>query len=133
MTGDHHDRTARRGTLLVTAADEILGTHRSEGRYCDRLIPGDLAHVGGVAGDDGDVGGLGGVNDGADVGVGDGDAGLGAELAAVGSRGLSVMRKRLGKVQAGEVRSQPASTLTVVGTAVSMSAARRLRMATTWA
>jgi hypothetical protein len=30
MTGDHHDRTARRATLLVTAADEILGTHRSE-------------------------------------------------------------------------------------------------------
>jgi hypothetical protein len=28
MTGDHHDRTARRATLLVTAADEILGTHR---------------------------------------------------------------------------------------------------------
>jgi len=27
MTGDHHDRTARRATLLVTAADEILGTH----------------------------------------------------------------------------------------------------------
>jgi hypothetical protein len=29
MTGDHHDRTARRATLLVTAADEILGTHTS--------------------------------------------------------------------------------------------------------
>jgi len=28
MTGDHHDRTARRTTLLVTAAEEILGTHR---------------------------------------------------------------------------------------------------------
>jgi putative transposase len=28
MTGDHHDRTARRATLLITAADEILGTHR---------------------------------------------------------------------------------------------------------
>jgi hypothetical protein len=28
MTGDHHDRTARRATLLVTAADGILGTHR---------------------------------------------------------------------------------------------------------
>jgi hypothetical protein len=27
MTGDHHDRTARRATLLVTAAAEILGTH----------------------------------------------------------------------------------------------------------
>ena len=29
MTGDHHGRTARRATLLVTATDEILGTHRS--------------------------------------------------------------------------------------------------------
>ena len=28
MTGDHHGRTARRATLLVRAADEILGTHR---------------------------------------------------------------------------------------------------------
>jgi hypothetical protein len=28
MTGDHHGQTARRATLLVTAADEILGTHR---------------------------------------------------------------------------------------------------------
>jgi len=28
MTGDHHDRTARRATLLVTVADEILGTGR---------------------------------------------------------------------------------------------------------
>jgi len=27
MTGDHHGRTARRATLLVTATDEILGTH----------------------------------------------------------------------------------------------------------
>jgi hypothetical protein len=27
MTGDHHGRTARRATLLVRAADEILGTH----------------------------------------------------------------------------------------------------------
>jgi hypothetical protein len=27
MTGDHHGRTAGRATLLVTAADEILGTH----------------------------------------------------------------------------------------------------------
>jgi hypothetical protein len=25
MTGDHHDRTARRATLLVTVTDEILG------------------------------------------------------------------------------------------------------------
>jgi hypothetical protein len=29
MTGDHYGRTARRATLLVTAADEILGTHRA--------------------------------------------------------------------------------------------------------
>ena len=29
MTGDHHGPTARRATLLVTATDEILGTHRS--------------------------------------------------------------------------------------------------------
>jgi hypothetical protein len=29
MTGDHHGRTARRATLLVTAVDEILGTHSS--------------------------------------------------------------------------------------------------------
>ena len=28
MTGDHHGRTAARATLLVTAADEIFGTHR---------------------------------------------------------------------------------------------------------
>jgi hypothetical protein len=28
MIGDHHGRTVRRATLLVTAADEILGTHR---------------------------------------------------------------------------------------------------------
>jgi len=27
MGGDHHGRTARRATPLVTAADEILGTH----------------------------------------------------------------------------------------------------------
>jgi hypothetical protein len=27
MTGDHHDLTARRATLLITATDEILGTH----------------------------------------------------------------------------------------------------------
>jgi hypothetical protein len=27
MTGDHHGQTARRATLLVRAADEILGTH----------------------------------------------------------------------------------------------------------
>jgi hypothetical protein len=28
MTGDHHGQTAVRATLLVRAADEILGTHR---------------------------------------------------------------------------------------------------------
>jgi len=28
MTGDHHGRMASRATLLVTAADEILGTRR---------------------------------------------------------------------------------------------------------
>jgi hypothetical protein len=27
MTDDHHGRTAGRATLLVRAADEILGTH----------------------------------------------------------------------------------------------------------
>jgi hypothetical protein len=27
MTGDHHGQTTKRATLLVTAADEILGTH----------------------------------------------------------------------------------------------------------
>ncbi len=30
MTGDHHGRTAKRATLLVTATDEILGTHRTQ-------------------------------------------------------------------------------------------------------
>jgi hypothetical protein len=29
MAGDHHDQTARRATPLVTAADEILGTHNT--------------------------------------------------------------------------------------------------------
>jgi hypothetical protein len=33
MSGDHHGRTARRATPLVTAADEILGTHRLTRRY----------------------------------------------------------------------------------------------------
>jgi hypothetical protein len=28
MTGDHHGRTVRRAMLLVTATDDILGTHR---------------------------------------------------------------------------------------------------------
>ena len=27
MTGDHHGRTSEKATLLVRAADEILGTH----------------------------------------------------------------------------------------------------------
>jgi len=27
MTDDHHDRTAKRATLLVRGVDEILGTH----------------------------------------------------------------------------------------------------------
>jgi len=30
MIGDHHDRTARRATLLVRAMDEILGTHKPD-------------------------------------------------------------------------------------------------------
>jgi len=34
MIGDHHDRTARRATLLVRAMDEILGTHRSSPLLC---------------------------------------------------------------------------------------------------
>jgi hypothetical protein len=34
MIGDHHHRTAARATLLVTAADEILGTHRA--RFVER-------------------------------------------------------------------------------------------------
>jgi hypothetical protein len=32
MSGDHHGRTARRATPLVTATYEILGTHRVTGR-----------------------------------------------------------------------------------------------------
>jgi hypothetical protein len=28
MTGDHHGQTAGRATLLASAMDEILGTHR---------------------------------------------------------------------------------------------------------
>jgi len=27
MSGDHHGQAARRATLLVTATDDILGTH----------------------------------------------------------------------------------------------------------
>ena len=33
MTGDHHDRTAGRATLLVRAVDKILGTHRYSRRF----------------------------------------------------------------------------------------------------
>jgi hypothetical protein len=29
MTGDHHGRTAGRATPLVTATNEILGTHKA--------------------------------------------------------------------------------------------------------
>jgi hypothetical protein len=32
MTSDYHDRTAGRATLLVIAADEILGTHNGTRR-----------------------------------------------------------------------------------------------------
>ena len=32
MTGDHHARMAGRATLLVRAADEILGTHKVAAR-----------------------------------------------------------------------------------------------------
>jgi hypothetical protein len=32
MIGDHHGRTVRRATLLVTATDEIRGTHRTKTR-----------------------------------------------------------------------------------------------------
>jgi hypothetical protein len=42
MTGDHHGRTAGKATLLVTAADDILGTHRfarlSGDYFADRTI-----------------------------------------------------------------------------------------------
>jgi hypothetical protein len=33
MTGDHHGRTARRATVLVRAADEILGTYSMINEY----------------------------------------------------------------------------------------------------
>jgi hypothetical protein len=40
MTGDHHGRTTRRATMLVRAADEILGTHTPSGpswiAFCER-------------------------------------------------------------------------------------------------
>jgi hypothetical protein len=34
MTGDHHGRTAGRATLLLTATDGILGTHK----ITDRML-----------------------------------------------------------------------------------------------
>jgi hypothetical protein len=34
MTGDHYGRTARMATLLVTATDEILGTHTAGDDGC---------------------------------------------------------------------------------------------------
>jgi len=37
MIGDHHGQTVRRATLLVTAADEILGHHRGY-RHPQRLL-----------------------------------------------------------------------------------------------
>ncbi|HXR38062.1 MAG TPA: hypothetical protein VN776_03180, partial [Terracidiphilus sp.] len=35
MTADHYGQTARRATLLVTATDEILGTHRADSNVMD--------------------------------------------------------------------------------------------------
>jgi hypothetical protein len=32
MTGDHHGRTTGRATMLVSAVDEILGTHSANNR-----------------------------------------------------------------------------------------------------
>jgi hypothetical protein len=47
MAGDHHGRTAKRTTLLVTATDEILGTHTSTVRAgrARRLGLGDAAEA----------------------------------------------------------------------------------------
>jgi hypothetical protein len=43
MTGDHHGRTAMRATLLVTALDGILGTHKvMHGHH--RLDAGSVGH-----------------------------------------------------------------------------------------
>src|SRR6516165_5976667 len=39
MTDDHHGRTAGRATLLVRAADEILGTHTPASSRCTELDP----------------------------------------------------------------------------------------------
>jgi hypothetical protein len=50
MTGDHHGQTTKRATLLVTAADEILGRHRqswtstSRNRIA-RTGPGTCGHL----------------------------------------------------------------------------------------
>ena len=45
MIGDHHGRSAGRATLLVRAADEILGTHNlSRQRIKRRAILGGLIH-----------------------------------------------------------------------------------------
>jgi hypothetical protein len=38
MTGDHHGRTARRATLLVTATDEILGRHSLDGAEVQKMV-----------------------------------------------------------------------------------------------
>ena len=38
MIGDHHDRAAARATLLVTAMDEILGTHNLAQREFARRL-----------------------------------------------------------------------------------------------
>jgi hypothetical protein len=38
MIGDHHHRTAAKATLLVTAVDEILGTHTMERRIVSAMI-----------------------------------------------------------------------------------------------
>jgi len=54
-----------------------------------------------------------------------------AVLALAVSSGLSAIRRRFGKTQAGEVRSQRASTRTAVGTTTCIATARRLRLATT--
>jgi hypothetical protein len=40
MIGDHQRRTAARATLLVTAVDEILGTHRVGGIGAPPVDPG---------------------------------------------------------------------------------------------
>jgi hypothetical protein len=50
-------------------------------------------------------------------------------LAEEVSSGESAMRSRFGKAHADEVRSQPASTRTAVGTTIPISSACRLRLA----